>query len=77
MTIWNTLKDDLDCEFHRPDPAPELTPVAEHIQVALEQSDYQLNPVNAGHIPVYQEGLAKQIHLFPTQFNDVGQRKNE
>ena len=73
---WNDLKKRLGEEFRRPDPKPFLTPVAEHVKVSLETSAFQLNEQEAGYIPVYQEGVEKQIHIFPTQFNEFGQRTN-
>jgi len=40
----------------------------------LQALGFCVNEENQGHIPVYPEGKDKQIHIFPTQFNEFGQR---
>ena len=73
---WDNLKQQLSHKFHREDPKPHLTPVAQHVKSSLESLDFHVNEQEAGYVPVYQDGIDKQIHIFPTQFNEFGQRTN-
>ncbi len=74
QAYWDDSKAELAASFHRDDPKQNLTEVATHIRTALENHDFTVNEENAGCIPVYPDGKLRQIHIFPTQFNEFGQR---
>jgi hypothetical protein len=48
--------------------------VARHVQEKLLAHGYVPNTTNAGYIPEYQEGIGDLLHVFPTQFDEFGQR---
>lgn len=73
--------------FHRRDPAPDRTPVAETLYKALTDAKsggpFAEVPDNSntGYIPQYIDGQAPgnalgRVYTFPTQFNDWGERTN-
>ena len=71
---WDGMKEELAKAFKRSDPKTNLTDVAKYVQENLEAFGFSVNEENQGHIPVYAEGKDQQIHIFPTQFNEFGQR---
>lgn len=71
---WDTQKEKLAISFQRSDPKQGLTKVATHIQTALERRGFVINDKTAGNIPIYSDTQSNQIHIFPTQFNEFGQR---
>jgi len=78
---WDKLKKELNEKFERPDPFDSETPFCQYIQEkAVEEGHYMRADPNhlTGNIPSYQDGDggAKQLYIFPTQFNEHGQRTN-
>ena len=73
-TYWDAMKEELAEAFQRQNPKINLTDVAKHVQEKLVAHGFSVNEENQGCIPVYPEGKNKQIHIFPTQFNEFGQR---
>ncbi|PZD70288.1 Oxygen-dependent choline dehydrogenase [Acaryochloris thomasi RCC1774] len=71
---WTDRKAELSQAFERTDPNRTLTPAAEYVKAKLEAQQFTINKDNSGHIPVYPDDQDKQIHIFPTQFNEFGQR---
>ena len=71
---WNARKQELADAFQLLDPHTNLTPVARHVQEKLLDHGYVPNTTNAGYIPEYQEGVGDLLHVFPTQFDEFGQR---
>jgi GMC oxidoreductase len=71
---WNDRKQELADAFQLLDPHTDLTPVARHVQEKLLDHGYIPNRTNAGYIPEYQEGIGDLLHVFPTQFDEFGQR---
>lgn len=71
---WDDRKAELAAAFQRDNPSQHLTPVAHHVKTALKNQKFTVNKDHAGHIPTYQDGQLRQIHIFPTQFNEFGQR---
>jgi len=71
---WDGMKAELAEAFQRGDPRKNLTDVAIHVKENLQGFGFCVNEENQGHIPVYPDGKDKQIHIFPTQFNEFGQR---
>lgn len=71
---WDTQKEKLAVSFQRSDPKQSLTPVAIHVRTALERRGFVVNEKTEGNIPVYSDTQSNQIHIFPTQFNEFGQR---
>ena len=74
QAYWDESKKELAKSFHLRNPQKNLTAVDIHDKKKLEDSDFIVNEDNEGHIPVYSDGKNKQIHIFPTQFNEFGQR---
>jgi hypothetical protein len=71
---WDGRKRELAEAFHLLDPNSQLTAVARHMRETLLTHGYQPNPSHAGLIPEYQDGKGDLLHLFPTQFDEFGQR---
>lgn len=71
---WNRCIDELSAKFQRKSPVHELTPVGNHLLDSLESCGFQLNRQRSENIPIYKESRDKQIHVFPNQFNEFGQR---
>ena len=74
QAYWDMRKQELAEAFQLRDPKINLTDVAIHVKEKLEASDFSVNEENKGYIPVYTDGKDKQIYIFPTQFNEFGQR---
>lgn len=74
QTYWDDRKIELAKAFHRHDPQQNLTKVAIHVRTALAKHRFTVNEETASNIPVYPDGKSCQIHIFPTQFNEFGQR---
>ena len=74
LTYWDAMKEELAKAFERQDPIASMTDVDHHVQENLQACGFSVNEENKGHIPVYTEGKDKQIYIFPTQFNEFGQR---
>jgi hypothetical protein len=71
---WDQLKQELAAAFNLRNPRKNLTDVALYVQEKLEFLGFTVNEENQGYIPVYAEGKNQQIHIFPTQFDEFGQR---
>jgi hypothetical protein len=85
---WQTLKEELNGKFHCGNPFDIETEFSQHIQEKAKQATP--NPYEAaspqhltGNITSYQDDWencptpeAKQLYIFPTQFNTFGQRTN-
>lgn len=71
---WDAVRDELSATFERHDPEQSLTDAARYIKAELERQQFTVNEERSGNIPVYCNGKDKQIHIFPTQFNEFGQR---
>lgn len=71
---WEQLQRDLAAAFHLLDPSLQLTAVANHVRSQLIDHGFRPNDARAGVIPVFQEGAGQRFHLFPTQFDEFGQR---
>lgn len=76
VEYWQTLKAELNQKFHRQDPAKKLSSVTQHILLTAERFGFVPSQNAIEHIPNYVEGDSKLLHLFPTQFNQFGQRTN-
>lgn len=74
LAYWDDRKAELAAAFHRDNPAHTLTQVAQHVKKELKNHKFTVNEENTGYIPVYTDGKLRQIHIFPTQFNEFGQR---
>mmetsp|Transcript_22377 Transcript_22377/g.33824 ORF Transcript_22377/g.33824 Transcript_22377/m.33824 type:complete len:581 (+) Transcript_22377:247-1989(+) len=83
-SYWDTLKSEINGKLNRPDPFEIETPFARYIQErALDQSFAQTKEQNyTKHIPNYIDAdvddydtkEAKQLYIFPTQFDRFGNR---
>lgn len=71
---WDNLKQELAESFQLRDPQKNLTDVALYVKEKLENFGFSVNEKNLGYIPVYSEEKERQIHIFPTQFDEFGQR---
>jgi hypothetical protein len=71
---WDQLKQELGAAFNLRNPRKNLTDVALYVQEKLESLGFTVNEENQGYIPVYTERQNQQIHIFPTQFDEFGQR---
>ena len=74
QSYWDAIKKELAEAFQLQDPVANMTDVDQHVQKNLQACGFSVNKENKGHIPVYTEGKDKQIYIFPTQFNEFGQR---
>lgn len=74
QAYWDAMKAELAESFQLRNPKRNLTNVAMHVKEKLEALGFSVNEQNKGYIPVYPDGKDKQIHLFPTQFDEFGQR---
>ena len=74
QVYWDAMKEELAKSFQLRDPTTNLSDVAIHVKENLEALGFSVNEEKKGHIPVYCDGKDKQIHIFPTQFNEFGQR---
>lgn len=74
QAYWDARKEELAESFQLRDPKLKLTDVTLYVKENLEALGFCVNEQNKGHIPVYPDGKDKQIHLFPTQFDEFGQR---
>ncbi len=84
---WDAMKCELNDKFERPDPFDKKNPdfVNEIERKAMEMDEKPFAPAKkahntAGNIPSLQDNWEedndKQLYLFPTQFNNFGQRTN-
>ena len=71
---WDEMKEELAEAFQLRESKTNLTDVTRHVKENLETFGFAVNEENQGHIPVYAAGKGQQIHIFPTQFNQFGQR---
>ena len=71
---WDNLKAELNERFARSDPAKDLSPIAQHILKVAESVGFQQCTDKIRNIPNHPESDADLLHLFPTQFNQFGQR---
>ena len=74
QAYWDAMKEELAEAFQRRDPMTNMTDIAKHVKENLEAFGFSVNAENKGYIPIYPDGKDKQIHIFPTQFNQFGQR---
>ncbi len=71
---WDRMKEEVAEAFERRNPTTNLTDAAIHVKENLQVFGFCVNEENQGNIPVYTDSKDKQIHIFPTQFNEFGQR---
>ncbi|MGK7878003.1 MAG: GMC family oxidoreductase N-terminal domain-containing protein [Xenococcaceae cyanobacterium] len=71
---WDDLKAELNEKFARKDPGKDPSPVTEHVLQAAQDVGFQRSTDEIHSIPNFREGDANLLHLFPTQFNQFGQR---
>ena len=71
---WDDLKAELNERFARPDPASDLSPIAQHVLKVAESVGFKRCQDAIHNIPNHPEGDADLLHLFPTLFNQFGQR---
>jgi len=82
---WNELKEQLNSKLNLPDPFATQTSFSKFIKTKANASGYA-DPEEAHltkNVPSvnddfesYDSNEAKQLYVFPTQFNDFGQRTN-
>lgn len=71
---WNDLKTELNERFARPDPAKDLSPITQHLLKVAESVGFKRCTDRLHNIPNHPESDADLLHLFPTPFNQFGQR---
>jgi GMC oxidoreductase len=74
QAYWDAIKKEFAESFQLRDPNINLTDVAVHVKEKLEDLGFAVNKETQGYIPVYADGKNRQIHIFPTQFDEFGQR---
>jgi hypothetical protein len=74
QAYWDNLKQELAAAFQVRNPQNTQTDVAIYVKEKLEKFGFAVNEKNQGYIPVYDEEKEQQIHIFPTQFDEFGQR---
>ncbi|PSB02365.1 GMC oxidoreductase [Merismopedia glauca] len=71
---WDAQKAELAKCFRFADPTQSLTDVAKHVKEKLENIGFSISDISQDSIPTYVDGKDRQIHIFPTQFDEFGQR---
>ena len=71
---WDALKAELNAKFDRKDPSRDPSPVTQHVLQAAEDVGFARSTDRIGNIPNFKVGDTGLLHLFPTQFNQFGQR---
>lgn len=79
IDYWDQLKVELDKKFKSPDLPLDQSPVTKHVlrkaqQVGFQSSISQSDIDGNRTVPSYPEGNANLLHVFPTQFDQFGQR---
>jgi hypothetical protein len=73
-SYWDQLKKELNTKFALPHPKLKRSPITQHIVDCAEQFGFQMNTDETHGIPNFRLGLTGLLHLFPTQFDQFGQR---
>lgn len=79
---WTNAKTDFSCKLKRPDPFEKKKDFTNFItsKATSQKDDPFLEPNEAdnfaGNIPSLNEGVEKQLYIFPTQFDQFGMRTN-
>jgi hypothetical protein len=76
VAYWDGLKAELNKKFARIDPSKNLSLVTKHVLDKAEDVGFKRITDAICHIPNYQEGFSSLLHIFPTQFDQFGQRTN-
>ncbi len=71
---WNELKAELNQKFARPKLDEELSPITEHLLKVAESFGFKPSRDTIDNIPNHLDRNADLLHLFPTPFNQFGQR---
>ena len=71
---WNDLKAELNERFARPEPAKDLSPITQHLLKVAESVGFKRSTDTLHNIPNHPKSDADLLHLFPTPFNQFGQR---
>ncbi|MUG92079.1 choline dehydrogenase [Scytonema sp. UIC 10036] len=78
-TYWDELKAELNAKFRSLDLPLDRSPVTKHVLQVAQKAGFQCSTEVCGtdkirKVPNYPEGDAKLLHIFPTQFDQFGQR---
>jgi hypothetical protein len=76
VAYWDELKAQLNQKFARNDPSQNLSAVTQHVLKEAEAVGFERITDAMCHIPNYREGSSDLLHIFPTQFDQFGQRTN-
>ena len=71
---WDDLKAELNQRFAMPDPGKDLSPITQHVLKVAEEVGFKRCTDASYNIPNHPESDADLLHLFPTLFNQFGQR---
>jgi hypothetical protein len=79
VPYWDGLKAELDKKFKSPDLPLDQSPVTKHILEKAQEAGFQCSTKIGGadefrNVPSYPEGSSNLLHIFPTQFDQFGQR---
>lgn len=79
VTYWDELKAELNKKFRSLDLPLEQSPVTKHVLQVAQKAGFRCNTQlgdtdDIRSIPNYPEGNANLLHIFPTQFDQFGQR---
>jgi hypothetical protein len=79
IAYWDELKTELNKKFKSLDLPVDQSPATKHVLQVAQKAGFQCSTPQSGtdetrHMPSYPEGDANLLHIFPTQFDQFGQR---
>ncbi|MDZ8051296.1 MAG: GMC oxidoreductase [Aulosira sp. ZfuVER01] len=79
VSYWDELKAELDSKFRSLDLPVERSPITKHVLQVAQNAGFRCSTEvcdtdEIRKVPNYREGNAKLLHIFPTQFDQFGQR---
>ncbi len=76
VEYWDKLKQELNGKFTRPKPQQAPSPITKSVLQVAQNNGFKISNNKTCHIPNFWVSDTGLLHLFPTQFDQFGQRTN-